>query len=129
MADARHNQRVGVVEPKGGRCLLGAGDEQLHRFVPDQALSLDRLGWIRYAERRHSPCHLTWQMECLTAGGENGDAGAFVDDGPDEHRCGVDHVLAVVQHQEEFPGGELRAEGCSGGPRPIEGQPQARTRR
>ncbi len=108
-----NHRRIGVVETEGGRRLLGAGGEELDRLVSHEAVGLD-LRRTGHPQRRHSPGDLTWQMERLPAGGENGDPGAVIHHCPYQLGSRVDHVLAVVQHDDEFPRSELSGEDSHG---------------
>jgi hypothetical protein len=59
----------------------------------------------RHRERRHGHACLGLQGERFAAGGEHGDAWAVRRQAPDERR-GIQHVLAVVQHEQQVLGQE-----------------------
>ena len=124
-------EQVAVVEPLGdlgGAHRPGAGRGQLdaeRQAVEPSADLGDRAavgvevgaggprpqheqgGGVRERERRHRPHLLAVDAERLPARGEHDDAGALRDDALGQPCGGVQHVLAVVEHEQQRPGGEV----------------------
>jgi hypothetical protein len=122
----RNHSRVVVVQSEGGCGLLGAGDEELHRLIPHQAAGIDWFGRIGHSERRHSPSDLAGQMKRFPTGGQNSDARTVLNDCAYQPGSGVDHVLAIVQDDNELSCRELSSEGGHGRTRAGECQLQGR---
>ena len=91
---------VALVEGEVGLGRGGPGHEQLHRG--DRGEVGQRLvGVARHRQRRHRPHQLGRDAERLPAGGEDLHLRAPLQHQVDQLAGGVDHVLAVVEHQEE----------------------------
>ena len=77
--------------------------------VAEQAHRVRKLGQIGRVIRRHGKGRdradlFALELERFTAGRQDGDVRAPVEDGVDEVRAGVDQMLAVVENEEHFPG-------------------------
>jgi hypothetical protein len=91
-ADAGDRRAVGVVQDES-RCRRGGPfDEQLHRA-----------GCVQW---RHRPDPLPRQAERKLAGGQDVQPRGSPEQYVDQPGDGVDHRLAVVQHQQGVPGGQ-----------------------
>ena len=99
-ADLGDVGRVGLGHHEVGAYRDGAVAEQAHRVR-----GLGELGRVirRHGKRRDGVDLFALQLERFTAGREDGDVRAPVEDGVDEVRAAVDQMLAIVQHEEHFP--------------------------
>ncbi len=105
-ADLRQRQQVRLRQRQqaraDGRRPL---DEQRSSCELQYLLGRCPLGWHR--ERRDADLHLAGNGEGFPAGCQHGDVFGRAEDGVDEPGDRVDDVLAVVQHQQQPPVGEI----------------------
>ena len=102
-ADLGDVGRVGLGHHEIGAYRDGAVAEQAHRVR-----KLGQIGRVirRHGKRRDRADLFALQLERFTAGRQDGDVRAPVEDRVDEVRAGVDQMLAVVENEEHFPGRE-----------------------
>jgi hypothetical protein len=108
MTDARHCARVRLVESEAGRDRAGTLDEEAHGLVAEERLR--HLGGVRIGnrERRNAEDHLPRHTQGLAAGGEDRQARSRAKECVGERRARPDHVLAVVEHEQELARGQFR---------------------
>jgi hypothetical protein len=100
-ADGGHGRRRALGEGEAGAHRARPLDEQLHRLVAGGHVGAGARRRAR--ERRHGPRHLALHGERLAARGEHGERGGGAQQRVGERRGVVDHVLAVVEHEEGAP--------------------------
>ena len=108
-ADLHHRVRlIGVGHREARRHALGAFDEQTHRGRVDSRADV---------QRGHRPQLLVGDPQSFAAGGQDLHGRRLREDRFDQIGGGVEHVLAVVEHQQPHPalqrgGHRLAARSC-----------------
>ena len=135
-ADRFHRRRVRLVQRESGAHRLGALGEQAHGVGAERVvLVLEgwsrrdgalRVGPGRYPQRRHLEGVLCGEPQHRPAGDQHGEARAGRQQVRQRQR-GRQHVLEVVQHQQQALGAEEVSQQRQG--RPIAGAGEAQRRR
>jgi hypothetical protein len=102
-ADRRDRGRGALVEGEPGRGRRGPRREQPHRTRRAHRIGIARGGHL---QRQDLPQHLACHPERLPARGEDPQAGRGRQELPGERGNRVDHLFAVVEHQEQPRAGE-----------------------
>jgi hypothetical protein len=88
----------------------GPFDEQAHRVRLGDRLDRSALGQVGNGESRHQPYHLAGDAQGFSAGGHDSQSRAGAQQRVDQLGARGDHVLAVVQYQEDGLGAQVLSE-------------------
>ena len=110
-ADGQHGARVGVRDPKGRAHQLRPLLEQLDRVAAGKQRGGRRQACGRQRKRRHRPAALAFHAEGLAAGGEHDQGWTGGEDALGQPGRGARQVLAVVEHDQHRPFGDVLGDG------------------
>ena len=118
-ADLGHRWQVLGGQPEPEHRGRGAVGEQPQRGGVHRFPEADR--WRRHRQRRHRVDPLAGGGQRFAGRGEDPHPRAAAQEVVGQPGAGVEEVLAVVEHDQQLPAGELRGQLLRGGPQPERG--------
>ena len=100
-ADISDDRRIGIGETEPVEARPRPLDKQLHRGKSQRLLGGQRARCGRCRDRLEPVDPLAFGAQCLPAGGENVNVRGTSKDGFRQRRNRIDHVLAVVEHEQQ----------------------------